>query len=311
MIPPMVQKGYDKGFVASIVAAGAVIGPIIPPSILMVLYCTVTGISVGAAFLSGVIPGIIMGLCLMVVVYLYARKNPHVDNDTFGVKVSFKEFFQITKSASFALSVPLVIIGGIVLGIFTATEAAAVAIFLAFFGGLFLYKELKLSRIVKILADAARVSSGIMMVVGMAATISWVLSVNQFPLALVNFISSLTDSPRMIILLVIALLVFLGTFIDSPAVVLIFVPVLAPLTAKYGINEVHFAIVCVMTIHIGAITPPVGMLLYISSSMTGIRLSQTFRHLLPCFLALMVATLITALLPEIPLFLPKLFNLIE
>ena len=159
----MIRKGYHRGFAASIVAAGAVLGPIIPPSINMVLWCSVTGLSVGALFLSGVVPGIVMGMTLMFYTYTYAKKNPHVDEGTFGVKIPLREMLRIFKEASFALLLPLVIIGGIVSGVFTATEAAAVAIFLALFGGIFLYKELDTSKMFKYLADAAAITANIML----------------------------------------------------------------------------------------------------------------------------------------------------
>jgi C4-dicarboxylate transporter DctM subunit len=310
MIPPMVKKGYHKGFTACIVAGGAVIGPIIPPSILMVLWCSMTGLSVGAAFISGVFPGIVMGLTLMVYVYLYAKKNPQVDEGTLGVRIPAREMLRITRDAGFALLVPIVVIGGIVFGVFTATEAAAIAIFLAVFGGVCLYKELDLSKMFKYLADTAATASAVMLVIGFAMTIGWALTMASFSEILVTWMTSLTASPSIFLLIVIAIFLFLGTFMNSPAVIMIFAPILGPMCVSYGIHPIHFAIVCVMVIHIGAITPPVGNCLYISIGIAKVSLGDSLRYLWPVVIALTTATLITAFVPEVALFLPRLFGLI-
>jgi C4-dicarboxylate transporter DctM subunit len=310
MIPPMVKKGYHGGFAASIVASGAVIGPIIPPSILIVLWCSMTGISVGAAFLSGVIPGIVMGISLMICVYMYAKKNPRVDEGTLGVRIPLREVLRIAKDASFALLVPIVVIGGIVFGVFTATEAAAIAIFLALFGGIFLYKELDISKMFKYLADTATTSASVMLVIGFAMTIGWALTIGRFSEILVNWITSLTTSPSIFLLIVIAVFTFLGTFMNAPAVIMIFAPILSPMCEIYGIHPIHFAIVCVMVIHIGAITPPVGGLLYISIGIAEVSLGDTLRYLWPAVAALTVTTIVTAFIPSFALFLPAVFGLI-
>jgi C4-dicarboxylate transporter DctM subunit len=309
MIPAMARKGYEKGFIACIIASGGTIGPIIPPSLMMVIYCTATGLSIGTMFFAGFLPGILMGLSLMVIVHFYARKHPKVDEGTYGVKISMRNAFDITAKASIALLMPVVIIGGIVFGVFTATEAAAVSIFIAFVVSVFVYKKIRISDLPKIIAEAAMISSTVMMVVGMATVMSWILSVLQFPKMLVQVLTGLTSNAGVFMLLIVLLMTFLGTFMDTTAALIIFVPFLHPLCSMYDINPIHFALVCIIILHIGTITPPVGVLLYLSCGMANIKFSDALRYLIPCFIALTIVGLLVAYIPAIPLIVPRLFGL--
>lgn len=310
MIPSMERKGYKKEFIACLIASGGTIGPIIPPSLMMVVYCTATGLSVGAMFLAGIIPGILMGLCLMVIVHLYALKHPEVDEGTLGKKVTFKEFIATVGSAIYALLMPLIIIGGIVGGIFTATEAAAISILLALIGGLFVYKEMNIKDLPKIISDAATTTSTVMMVVGMAMVMSWILSVVQFPSMMTDFMMSITDNKHVMMALVVLLLIIIGTFMDTTAALVIFVPFLAPLAVNYGIQPIHFAIVCIIVLHVGTITPPVGVLLYLSCGMAGVKFGDALKYIFPFFASLIVAALIVAYVPAASMFIPQLSGLI-
>jgi C4-dicarboxylate transporter DctM subunit len=310
MIPPMLKKGYERGFCAAIVASGAVIGAIIPPSINMVLWCSITGLSVGALFLSGVVPGVLMGLFLMVCVYMYAKKNPKVDEGTYGVKISFKELLRLTKETSCAFLIPIVIIGGIVSGIFTATEAAAVSIFVALFCGIIVYRELPVSKLFKYLADTAVTVATVMIVLGYAMTLGWAMSVGNFTEGIIKWMTTLTDNPTVFLMIVILIFTALGTFMNAPACIMIFAPVLSPMAERYGFNPIHFAVICIMVIQIGAITPPEGGILYISLGIAQVGLGEAFRYFVPTIIALTLATVVSAVLPDFVLFLPKLFGLI-
>lgn len=310
MIPPLKDNKYEDAFIAPLIASGGTIGPIIPPSLMMVIYCTISGLSVGAMFFAGVIPGILMGLSLIVVVHMYALKHPEVDEKTLGKKFSLGEAWNIFKGASFALLMPVVIIGSIVLGICTATEAASIAIFLALVGGFFVYRELSWEAIPRILNKSAVTTATVMMIVGMASTMSWLLSIKAFPQLMTDFMLGLAHNKYVFLLLVILMLSIAGTFMDSTAALLIFVPVLSPLCTAYGVDPIQFAIVCIMVMHVGTITPPVGVLLYLACGMTGVKLGVTLKYLLPMFIALTIAIILTAFIPPMSLLLPKLAGLI-
>ena len=310
MIPPMVKKGYHRGFAVSIVASGSVIGPIIPPSINMILWCSITGVSIGALFMSGVVPGVLMGISLMVCTYVYAKKNPHIDEGTYGVRIPVSVLLKTIREASFAMLVPFVIIGGIVGGIFTATEAAAVAIFLSLFAGIFLYKELDTSKMLKYLTDTAMTTASIMLVIGFAMTIGWALSISRFSETITAGVTTLTTNPTIFLMLLIALFTFLGTFMSTPELIMIFAPILHPMCAVYGIHPVHLGLVVIMTCMTGGLTPPVGNLLYIATGIAQIRLVESLKFIWPMVIALTIATLITAFVPRFALFLPSLLGLI-
>lgn len=306
MIPSMTEQKYEKGFSACLIAAAGTIGPVIPPSLLMILYSSATGISVGTLFMAGILPGLLMAACLMVICYRYARKHPEVSKEK-TERVSFKEGIKITLEALPAIFMPVIIIGGILLGIFTATEAAAVACIYAIVIGLIM-RELSLKKIWATLAESAKTASALMLIVGVATLLGWILSKEQFPVKAAGFMVSLTDSKVVITLLIIVFLLLIGCFLETIAALIILVPVLYPIGVSFGFDPVHFAMLIVVTLLIGSITPPVGILLYISSGMAKISFSESLKYVTPFILALLVATLLVAFIPQITLIIPMLLG---
>ncbi len=306
MIPSMTEQKYEKGFSACLIAAAGTIGPVIPPSLLMILYSSATGISVGTLFIAGILPGLLMAACLLVLCYRYAKKHPEVTKKK-TERVSLREGLKITREALPAIVMPVIIIGGILLGIFTATEAAAVACVYAIVVGL-LMRELNFQKIWGALADSARTSAALMLIVGVATLLGWILSKEQFPTKAADFLVSLTSSKIIITLLIIGFLLIIGCFLETIAALIILVPVLYPIGMSFGFHEIHFAMLIVITLLIGSITPPVGILLYISSGMAKISFSESLKYVTPFIVALLVAVLLVAFIPQITLLVPSLLG---
>jgi C4-dicarboxylate transporter DctM subunit len=303
LMPAMVKKGYKKGFVATLQACSGTIGPVIPPSILMIIYGGITGLSIGAMFLSGIIPGILIGIGLMIGAYVYARKEGMLGES----KASFKEMVESFLDSLWALLMPVIIIVGILSGVFTATEAGMVAVLYGLIVGLFIYRELIWKDIPKILGDSARSAGSIIIIASMANVFAWVLAKQEFPKWSVEFLSSLSSNPNVIMLLVIIFFLILGCFVDTVAATIIFVPVLGPLIAQFGFDPVHFALVIVVTLLIGQVTPPVGVLLFLTCSMLKISVKEALKYIYP-FVAIMIAVLLICAYSEsMVMFLPRLF----
>ncbi|MCD8363555.1 MAG: TRAP transporter large permease [Lachnospiraceae bacterium] len=306
MIPTMTEKGYEKGFSACLIAAAGTIGPVIPPSLLMILYSSATGLSVGTLFMAGILPGLLMAACLLVICYLYARKHPEVDESGTG-RVGGREALHITLEALPAVLMPVIIVGGILTGIFTATEAAAVACVYAIAIGV-ATRELNFKKIWDALASSAKTSAQLMLIVGVATLLGWILSKEQFPQLAADFLVSLTNSKIIITLLIMALLLIVGCFMETIAALVILVPVLYPIGVAFGFDPVHFAMLIVITLLIGSITPPVGILLYISSGMAKIRFTESLKYVTPFIVALLVSALLVAYIPQITLLVPSLLG---
>lgn len=302
LIPSMLKKKYEKGFITSLQASAATIGPIIPPSILMIIYGSITGVSIAGLFLAGFIPGILMGLALMVIVYFISRRLGYGGEPKQSFRVILEAFFDSLP----ALGVPVLIIGGIFSGIFTATEAGVVAAVYAIIVARFLYKTINFKDLWEIIESSIITTGMIMFILGMAASFGWILACQEFPSMLVNFIRSLTDNPSIVMLVIIAALLFLGLFLEVLAATIILIPVLDPLGQQFGFDPIHFAIVILIALVIGAITPPVGVLLYITMAIAKAKLEETLKYIFPFVFALIVIILILAYVPDIVLILPKI-----
>lgn len=302
LIPAMIEDGYRKDFSVAITATSSCIGPIIPPSILMVVFGSIAGVSIGGMFLGGIIPGLLIGIGLMIAVSIYSSRY-HSGRKP---RKSFKEIMAAFKEASLALVTPAIILGGIVFGVFTPTEAGAIAVVYAFFIGVFVYKELKPSDIPKTLYNAATTTAICMLVVATASIFGWILTREQFPTYLTNILLAISDNPVIIYLLIVAMLLFVGLFIEILAAAIILVPVLYPVALQFGFDPIHFGVVVVVALIIGAVTPPVGVLLFISCSIARTTIKEITPALIP-FVGVLVAVLILiTLVPELVTFLPNL-----
>jgi len=302
MMPAMIRKGYKRGFVVVVQASAGTIGPIIPPSILMIIYGSMTGLSVGRLFLAGFIPGVLVGLSLMILTYYYARRDGYEGEP----RATWGETWRAAWEALPAMALPLVIIGGILGGVFTATEAGVTAVVYGLLVGFFVYRELRVRDLPRVFANAAMTSFGLLFIVANAAMFGWVLAREEFPRLTVGFLSSLTTSPQMILLLVIAFLLLVGCFVETISAMIILVPMLFATGAAYHIDPIHFATVIVILLLIGTITPPVGILLYLTCAMTETPISESLRYIMPFVISMLAVVVLVAYLPQLCLFVPNL-----
>jgi C4-dicarboxylate transporter DctM subunit len=303
MQPEIKRRGYDQDFAAAIIATGGSLAAIIPPSLLMVVFATIANISVGALFLSGVIPGLIAGAGLLVVSYLHAKRGgpQYAATITFSTERLVRTFF----AAIPAMGLPVIIVGGIVGGVFTPTEAASAAVLYGLIVGMLVYRELKPSQLFDIILKAAAISAAVMMIVASASIFGWLVAVANVPKAVEALLKSYSSSPLTYLLLVNLLLLAVGMFMESIAAMLILVPVLAPIAVSYGIDPVQFGLIIVFNLTIGLITPPYGIALYVAASVANRGIMQVAAKIwAPLLVMLSVLALITYI-PEIGLWLPR------
>lgn len=293
LIPAMKDEGYDEDFAAAIVASSNVIGPIIPPSIMMIIYGSMTGVSIGAMFIGGVIPGICFGMALMVITYIFTRKRNIVKKR----RATLGEIWQAFKEAFWSMLTPIIIIGGILSGFFTPTESGIVAVVYAFIVG-FASRTIKLKDVKPIVMRAAMGTTTPMFLIGISSVFGWILARNNFPVMAGEFLSSITSSPHIFMVIIWAFYLFIGCFMEDTAAMIILTPVLAPIAATYGIDPVHFGVFTVVTLLIGCITPPVGMLLFITSSIAKIKLTAIYRAIIPFTVTLALIALVLGLVPQ-------------
>ena len=302
MIPAMIKRGYAPDFVVGIQSAASSIGVIIPPSIPMVLFGVVGGVSIGKLFLGGFIPGFLMGGILMATTYYTAKKH----NWPREPRCTLPQVWAATREASWALLMPIIIMGGIITGVCTPTEAAVVAVLYGTFVGLFIYKDLTLKAIPAILLETATTTAAVMMVIASASLFAWVLTSFQVPKMVVDFMKSLIDSQGMMLLLVNILLLFVGTFIDTGSAIIILAPILLPLAAAFNVDPVHFGVMVVVNLAIGMLTPPYGVTLFACSGIAKMPIEKTFKALIPIWAAMLIVLALITIFPPLVTFVPNL-----
>ena len=300
LIPAMEKKGYGKDLATSVVGTAGAIGIIIPPSIPMIILGSIGQISISKLFLGGAIPGILIGFALMGVCWYLSRKRQYPA----GERVSIREFFRIFAKTIWALILPLIILGGVLGGIFTATEAGAVAVVFACIVSYFVY-GVKFNAYPEIFRAAALNTGVVMLVCATAMALTWYLAVGQVPQLLTAFITGLT-SDRLVFLFILNVLLFLvGMFIDLTPSLFLLVPILLPVARAYGLDPVHFGVIMVTNLCVGLITPPVGTVLYVTNSIAKISLGQLVKELLPMYVVLFAVVLLVTYVPFLVLWLPS------
>ncbi|RBP00838.1 TRAP transporter large permease [Rossellomorea aquimaris] len=304
MIPAMKKEGYDADFSAAVTSSSSTVGPIIPPSLPMIIVGTLASVSIGDLFLAGAVPGVLLGLSLMLVTYVISVKRKYPKGERQPIGVIAKSF----TGAFWALLMTFVILFGILGGYFTPTEASIVAVVYALVVGMFVYKELKLKDLPKILLDSMVSTASIMFLVGFANLFGWILVSEQIPILVADGILGISDNPIVVILLINLLLLFVGTFMETIAALVILFPVLLPVASSVGMDPVHFGVMMVLNLVIGLSTPPVGVCLFVASSIGKVSIGKTSKALLPFLGASLVVLLLVAFIPEITLFLPGLFK---
>lgn len=300
-IKAMKDEGYDIEFSAAVTAASATIGPIVPPSIPMVLFGVLGNVSIGSLFIGGVIPGIMMGLFMMVTVTIVARKRGY----PLRTRSNLKSVMIATSRAFFPLLSPAILIGGIWLGLFTPTEAAAVAVVYSLFLGLLLYRELNFKTLVKVTREALDDASILLFIISAASLYGWLLARYRVPVILGESIMALTDDPLTILMIINLFLLSVGFFMESLAAINILTPILMPLAVKIGVNPVHFGVMMVLNLMIGLITPPVGMVLYATQRVAGIPFERLQRAVMIFFIPLLLALFFVVIFPPLTTWLPS------
>lgn len=303
MLPAMKKDGYKESFSAAINASAATIGPIIPPSIPMVFLALLTNLSVGKLFLGGIIPGLMMGISLMLALYIMMRKQ---DLPKVEVKRSWKEFIKLFKDTFFALIAPLIILFGIVFAITTITEVAILATAYVLFVGIFIYKKIKLKDLPKIFSDTALFSSTIMVLFSIVGIFSWMMAGERIGQRLGDWLLGMDLSPFLFLLLVNIFLLLIGMVMDALPAMLIFVPVLLPISIELGIDPIHFGVVVVLNLMIGLITPPVGALLFIVSKIGRVPFHEVARAVMPFIIALLIVLALTTYFPPLVTWIPNM-----
>lgn len=303
MIPSMVKQGYPKGFSAGVTAASACIGPIMPPSIVMVLYGAITGISVGALFLAGIIPAILVAATQLALCNWYARRH----NWPRSPRPSLAELGRTMKESFWALIAPIIIIGGIAAGVTTATEAGVAAAVYALVVGIFVYKELKIGELPQAFVRAAVNTAIPVIIISMANVFGWVLARERFSYGVTELITSISTNPTLVMLMVILMLLLVGLLVEGTAVLMIFVPVLFPIGMQFGLDPIHWAILIILTILLGTITPPVGLQLYVSANIAEIPVREVV--IWPFAFTMLAVILLVAFFPNMAIYIPRLFGM--
>ena len=308
-IPSMIREGYDRKFAAVLTASASIMGPLIPPSVGMLIYSFVQGgtVSVAALFLAGVVPGVMVGVGLMGLSHILAkRRNYPMSHEKFRII----DVLKTLKGALLGLTAMIIILGGILSGVFTPTEAGAAAVGYVLIVGMVFTRKLNFSSIVTSIFNTAITSSIIFMLMATAKVCAWILTSAQIPQKCGTFLMSISTSPAFFITLVILFLVFLGFFIEAIAIMIMFVPVLAPIASSYGIEAHHFGLVFVMAVQIALITPPVALSLFVTCKLAGIGIDETWAEIGPFLLFLTILTLLVAYWPGMTMWLPRLFGFV-
>ncbi len=303
--PEMEKEGYSKEFGAAVNITSATTGLVIPPSNILIVFSLASGgVSIAALFMAGYIPGIITGALLMLVCYFWARMKKYKT----GRRSTLREVFSSFVAAFPSLLLLVIVMGGIVAGIFTATEASAVAVLYTLLLG-FYYKEIRWKDLPGILTESSATTAVVMLLIGASMSMSWVMSFENIPQEISNTLLSISENKIVILLIINLILLFVGIFMDMTPAVLIFTPIFLPVVTGLGIDPVHFGIIMVLNLCIGLCTPPVGSVLFVGVSIAGTTIQKVVKPLLPLFIAMIIALMLVAYIPALSMWLPGLFNL--
>ena len=308
LVPQMVRHGYQRDYACAVTAAGSIIGPTIPPSGLMVIYGSLLNVSIGALFAAGILPGLVICLICMVVIRLGANANnlPAAER-----RAALIDMWREFKGSILALIMPVIILGGILGGIVTPTEAASIAVAYALFIGVFVYRNISVQDMYEMLVRTARITGVIFVIIGFATILGWWLSFNQIPQAIAAQMGAMSDNPYVIIAMIMVFLLFVGMVMDITATLIIVAPVLVPLTNSIGMDPVHAGIMIILALNISLMTPPVGACLFVLSSVTGEKLERIAMKLWPFLLAETLVMVLFSFNEDLALLLPRVFGFVD
>lgn len=304
IVPIMVRHNYGKGFSSAVTAASSIITTIIPPGLALVIYGLQADTSIGRLFIGGIIPGCVMAAALMIVVSVVSRKRGY--GSTRQTRMPLREVIVYAKQSGWALLMPVLLIGGLRMGVFTPTELGAVAALYALFVGVVIYKEIKISEISSVLVEASLSTAVIMLILASASALSYVITWEDVPQTVITTLLGISQNPYVILIIINIALLVMGTIFEATSLLIILTPILAPMMQQLGVDLVHFGIVLVINLCVGAITPPVGTVLYTVCSCTGSTVADFTRNLIPFFIALLFVIILVTYVPAIVLFLPNL-----
>ena len=304
VVPEMIKRNYGAGFSASITACSAIIAAIIPPGIALVLYGFISGTSIGKLFLAGILPGIFISIILMITVRFMSVKKKYAPSR--NKKANIKEIIHSFREAIFGLLIPIIIVGGIRFGIFTPTEAGAIAVAYSLFVGFIIHKELKLKTIPIIINESVIATSVILLIICAASSFGYYLTWERIPMILAEFMTEISSNPLAILLIINIFLLILGMFVEGTAALILLTPILVPITNSYGIDPVHFGIVFILNLTIAGATPPVGTLMFTTCSISNVKIEDYIKEGYPFILATIFALICITYFPIITLFLPNL-----
>lgn len=299
LIPAMKKSGYSSDFAAAVQASGGSIGVIIPPSIPMIIFGFLTGASIGRLFAAGILPGILIGISLIAVSTLISLRYRYTATTPFSAPLVWSMF----KKALLALGAPIIILGGILTGVFTATESAAVAVMYALVIGMFVYRQIKIMDLFPLFRDAAVVSSIVMFIIATASIFSWIAAIENIPQQLAQGLLSLTENPTILLLLINLILLIAGTFVETTAALILLVPVITTMVPILGIDLIQLGVIVVTNLAIGMLTPPMGICLIVSSSISGDTLGAVSRRILPFLLILLADLMLITFYPPLTMWL--------
>lgn len=309
MQPQLRRQGYDVDFGAALIACAGSLAQVIPPSLTMVILAVVSNVSIGALFVAGIVPGFLCIFLLMACAYAFAHKGGAAYRETEPFTLS--RLLKTGWAALPAAGMPVLILGGILGGAFTPTEAAAVSAFYGLLIGLFVYRELRPAQLPTLILRTASLSAAVMLIIGTASVFSWLIANANVPQILGDWLTSISSNPIVFLLIVNLLLLFIGMFMETIAAILILVPVLSPIANQLGIDPIHFSLVVVMNFAIGTVSPPYGVSLFMASSVAGRTVMQVTRKLGLPLLAMFAVLIFVTYVPDVSLFLPRMFGLIE
>lgn len=308
-IPAMEKQGYKRDFSCMLTAASSIVGPIIPPSIVIVVYSSVTSISIGALFSAAIVPGVILSVAMSIYTFVIAKKRkfPKVVDSKF----CFKGLILAGKEAILALIMPIIIIGGILGGIFTPTEAAAVALLYALLVGLFVFKSINFKNMYKALRTTVLTSSMLFFLIGVGTLLGWIIARVNLPSHLTNMLLSVSDNSNVTFLLVVAFLLFVGTWLDTSSAIIILAPILSPTMEMLGINPLHFGIVMIITMCVGLITPPLGVCIFAVCGVGKVKFENVVKEVWPYLGVDIIIIILLVYFPNITLMLPRLLGFVR
>jgi len=304
LVPEMVKRGYDKGFATALTATSSLITPIIPPGIALIMYGYIGNVSIGKLFLAGVLPGLTLCVILMIYVYFYAKKNNL--ETTNKKKITAKEFFMALKDAILALLLPVIIIGGIRFGVFSATEAGAIAVLYALVLGMVIYREMNVKQLISALVETVHTAASILIIIAAGSAFAWVLTLEQVPQKMTEYMTNLITSPWLFFIVILVFLLVIGMFIEGNVALIILTPLFMPMLFTYGIDPVHFGIFFIICLSIGTMTPPLGTIMFTTCAITGTKIEDFIKHSIPFMILLIIAAILIAFIPGISMLLPNL-----